>query len=347
MVYRPTARVLTVLELLQVYGRLTGAALAARLEVDIRTVRQYIETLRDLGIPVEAERGRYGAYRLRPGYKLPPLIFNEDEALALTLSLLLARRSGLATTAPAVEGALAKIERVLPEATRARVRAVQETVVFAEGTFQAAPPTVALTVLSEAVQTGHSVQLRYAASGGRETERAFDPYGVVSNWGSWYTIGHCHLRGGERLFRLDRIKSIVALDTPYLRPAAFDALTAVQEALAAVPRVWRVEVWLGATIAEAQRYSGMPRAYFTEVADGCVLRTNVEELGEMARYLAGFECPLAIRQPAELRDVLRRHALRLARDARRGIVRRLGSIEQDKAQPKIDQQALVTEEISP
>lgn len=136
MVYRPTARVLTVLELLQAHGRLTGASLASRLEVDIRTVRQYVETLRDLGIPVEAERGRYGAYRLRPGFKLPPLIFTEDEALALTLSLLLARRSGLATAAPAVEGALAKVERVLPAATRARLRAVQETVVSPR-----APPT--------------------------------------------------------------------------------------------------------------------------------------------------------------------------------------------------------------
>lgn len=86
MTYRPTARVLTVLELLQAHGRMTGAELARRLEVEVRTIRNYIETLRDLGIPVEAERGRYGAYRLRPGYKLPPLIFTEDEALALMLS---------------------------------------------------------------------------------------------------------------------------------------------------------------------------------------------------------------------------------------------------------------------
>src|SRR5690242_21772419 len=99
VVYRPTARVLTVLELLQAHGRMTGAELARRLEVDLRTVRNYIQTLQDLGIPVEAERGRYGAYRLRPGYKLPPLLFTEDEALALTLSLIVARQAGLAATA--------------------------------------------------------------------------------------------------------------------------------------------------------------------------------------------------------------------------------------------------------
>ena len=70
--YHPTTRVLTALELLQAHGSMTGAELARRLEVNIRTARHYIERLQDLGIPVEAERGRYGAYRLRPGYKLPP-----------------------------------------------------------------------------------------------------------------------------------------------------------------------------------------------------------------------------------------------------------------------------------
>ena len=109
MVYRPTARVLTVLELLQSHGRMTGAELAQRLEVNIRTVRDYIVMLQDLGIPVVAERGRYGAYRLRPGYKLPPLIFTEDESLALTLSLLLARENGLAQTSPAFEACWQKL----------------------------------------------------------------------------------------------------------------------------------------------------------------------------------------------------------------------------------------------
>ena len=122
--YRPTARVLTVLELLQSHERMTGAELARRLEVDVRTVRNYVQTLTDLGIPVEAERGRYGAYHLRAGYKLPPLIFTEDEALALTLSLLVARESDLVTVAPAFAGVLAKVERVLPAATRAHIQAV-------------------------------------------------------------------------------------------------------------------------------------------------------------------------------------------------------------------------------
>src|SRR3712207_4792248 len=99
--YRPSTRVLTVLELLQSYGRMTGPELAERLEVNVRTARRYITMLQDLGIPIEAERGRYGAYRLRPGFKLPPMMFTEDEALALTLGLLAARQIGLAAAAPA------------------------------------------------------------------------------------------------------------------------------------------------------------------------------------------------------------------------------------------------------
>ena len=94
----PTTRVLALLELLQTYGRLSGPQLSQRLGVGERTVRRYMTLLADLGIPVEAARGRTGGYRLRPGFKLPPLMFSEDEALALVLGLLFVRQSGLAGT---------------------------------------------------------------------------------------------------------------------------------------------------------------------------------------------------------------------------------------------------------
>src|SRR5213079_2044151 len=107
--------------MLQSRAHMSGPELAERLEVDLRTVRRYITMLQDLGIPVAATRGRHGGYRLRPGFRLPPLVFSDDEALALTLGLLAARRSGLVTHAATVEGALAKLERVLPADVRARV----------------------------------------------------------------------------------------------------------------------------------------------------------------------------------------------------------------------------------
>ena len=185
--YRPTTRVLAVLELLQTHGRMTGDELARRLEVHPRTARRYVEILQDLGIPVTGERGRYGAYRLRPGVKLPPLLFAEDEALALTLGLLAARRLGLASAAPAVEGALAKLERVLPPAVRERVDAVAATLKLDVGhasaqgapagappdgarSARAAPPPPAgevVTALGEATRASRRVRLVYAGGGGR------------------------------------------------------------------------------------------------------------------------------------------------------------------------------------
>src|SRR2546423_5268830 len=120
--YFPTTRVLTVLELLQSHQRLSGPDIAERLEVNPRTVRRYITMLQDLGIPVEAERGRYGTYRLRPGFKLPPLMFTEEEALALTLGLLAAHKLGLAAAPPAVEGGAAQGGARFPTRVTGRVQ---------------------------------------------------------------------------------------------------------------------------------------------------------------------------------------------------------------------------------
>src|SRR4051794_12802520 len=98
----PTTRVLAVLELLQTHGRIGGAELARRLEVHPRTVRRYIAMLEQMGIPITAERGRHGAYLLMAGFKLPPMMFTDDEALALSVGLLAARGLGLAEAGAAV-----------------------------------------------------------------------------------------------------------------------------------------------------------------------------------------------------------------------------------------------------
>jgi len=317
VVYRPTARVLTVLELLQSHERMTGAELARRLEVDVRTVRNYVQTLTDLGIPVEAERGRYGAYYLRAGYKLPPLIFTEDEALALTLSLLVARESGVVTNAPAFDGVLAKVERVLPAATRAHIQAVEQTVAFDRSGSSTAPAGLAVLVLSSAIQSGRRVVLHYRSARAELTERTFDPYGIAYHRGFWYTIGYCHLRASQRLFRLDRIVQIQMTSETFPQRPNFGALEAVSQALASVPRVWQVEVWLETTIAEAQEQTRQPRACFEEANGGVLMRVDVEDLPWMARLLAGLGLPFIVRRPRELCDVVRQYARTLASYAER------------------------------
>ena len=221
--YHPTTRVLTVLELLQAHRQMSGPRLAERLEVDVRSVRRYIMMLQDLGIPIESDRGRYGTYRLLRGYKLPPLMFTEDEALALTLGLLSARRLGMAIAAPAVEGALAKIDRVLPEALRERVQAVQETLVLTSISperSRLAPDSSVVLTLSTATQQEKRVWMRYQSGQAAETERAVDPYGLIFHAGLWYTVGYCHLRQDLRMFRLDRVLQTKLLEDAFRRVGA-------------------------------------------------------------------------------------------------------------------------------
>jgi predicted DNA-binding transcriptional regulator YafY len=325
VVYRPTARVLTVLELLQAHGRMTGTELARRLEVDIRTIRNYVQTLADMGIPVEAQRGRYGAYALRAGYRLPPLIFTDDEALTLTLSLLLARQSGLAQTSPALEGVLAKVERVLPAATRAQVQAVTQAVAFESERPTALPSTATVTLLSSAIKVGRRVRLRYRSARDEVTERAFDPYGIALHGGGWYVIGYCHLRQGERLFRLDRIAHVECTEETFPSRVDFPALEAVQRALASVPRAWRVEVWLDSSLEQAERQLRMPGAIFAEVDGGVLFRIDVEDLPWMAHLLAGVGIPFVIQRPPELREAVRDYARALGSYAERVATQHAGT----------------------
>jgi predicted DNA-binding transcriptional regulator YafY len=304
-VYHPTTRVLTVLELLQARGRLSGPEIAERLEVDLRTVRRYVTMLQDLGIPVEAERGRHGGYRLRPGFRLPPLIFTDEEALAIMLGLLAAKRLGLVATASTVESSLAKLERVLPPDVRARVAAVQETLTFDTVRDTVIPPTDTVLTLGTAVNESRRVMVRYASSRREETERKVEPYGLVNFVGRWYAPGYCHLRTDLRLFRLDRILEVELLDETFQRPPLFDALTFVQEALAEAPNVWHVEAMLFTTLEKARVAIPAHEATLEPEKVGVVMRMNVEDLEEAARYLVRLRCPFVVRQPTELRDALR------------------------------------------
>ena len=134
----PTIRVLAMLELLQARRQLSGAELAAGLGVDQRTVRRYALRLADLGIPVTAERGRYGGYRLLPGYRLPPLMLTDDEAAAVVIGLLAAERLGQPVAG--ISTALAKIQRVLPAALGERVAALRQTLGFTQHQQRPAAP---------------------------------------------------------------------------------------------------------------------------------------------------------------------------------------------------------------
>ncbi len=310
--YHPTTRLLALLELLQARGRMTGSEIAARLEVGERSVRRYVERLREIGIPVEGERGRYGAYVLRPGFRLPPLMFTDEEALGLTLGLLAARRLGLFGVAPAVEGALAKVERVMPVALHERVRDLEEAVTPAVAPPETLPSGEVVLKIASAVRGSKRIHIRYRSGQSEETEREVDPYGVVHREGYWYTFGYDHLRGGTRLYRLDRILDVEVLEATFARPGGLESPEGVLRAVANLPSDdWSVEVLLETTLVEAREEVPPMIAALEEVDGAVILRCSTSDLGWMARVLSGLSCPFVVRRPSELKEALRRRALEI------------------------------------
>jgi predicted DNA-binding transcriptional regulator YafY len=309
--YHPTTRVLAVLELLQTHGRMSGAEIAERLEVDVRTARRYIEMLQDLGIPVAAERGRYGAYSLGQGYKLPPMMFTDDEATALTLGLLAARRLGLADAAPAVESALAKVERVMPGALRGRVRSLADTIALDLRQPNIAPPSEVMRALSLAAQGQHRVRMRYQSAENEVTERDFDPYGLAFRSQRWYVSGYCHLRRGLRSFRLDRVLEVTPSEMHFERPARFDVMAHLADSMKQMPRKHAVEVFIYAPLEQVELQLPEDAFLLEPQADGVLMRGRTDDLTWLAQHLSRMSYTFEIRQPDDLRTALREHAQRL------------------------------------
>ncbi len=312
----PTTRVLALLELLQANRQISGRELADRLGVDPRTIRRYATKLQELGIPVEAERGRTGGYRLLPGYKLPPLMLTDDEAVAVVLGLLASQQLGLSTAAPAVATALAKIQRVLPATLREQTSAIQQTLGFTMAARTTnSPSTDVLLTLGLATRQHRRVWMRYRSWQGEATERDIDPYGLVFHAGRWYVAGHDHRRDEVRTFRLDRIVAARLGTGTFPEPRGFDAVEHVTRSLARVPWTHEVEVVLQTTLEDARRRLPAITGAVSEVDGGVLFRSRTNRLDVMAHLLAGLGWPFTIRRPDELRTAVQEFATRLAADA--------------------------------
>jgi predicted DNA-binding transcriptional regulator YafY len=301
------ARVLALLEVLQDQPSVTGPELATRLGVDVRTVRRDIVSLQDLGIPVEAERGPAGGYRLRPGYRMPPLMLTATEATAVALGLLAARRDGLDA-----DGALAKIRRVLPDQVRRRVEALEQTLTFTATAGEAMPPKGEnLLMLADAALRGRRVHAVYVASDGTRSERELSPYGVVSHRGRWYVPAHDHGRGEPRALRADRFRTVQLRGAGRPPPPDFDAVAFVSRTLARVPWTHEVEVLLHTPLAVAAAHFPPTLAELERSGEDTVLRMRAESLDWVAGLLAGAGCAFEIRTPDQLRRSVRALADRL------------------------------------
>jgi predicted DNA-binding transcriptional regulator YafY len=310
---KPTGRVLALLAILQQGGWMTIADLARRVGVDERTVRRYAAHLTDIGIPIESRRGRYGGYRLTPGYKLPPLMLTDDEAVAVVLGLAAGRRVGLSPAdSTAVDSATAKIRRVLPAALARRTDALLATIDFTDPVRQPTPPgTEVLLVLAEAARDRRPVHLTYTNWHGRTSERSLDPYGLVFHTGRWYVTGRDHVSRNVRTFRLDRIDVAHGSDGTFEVPSGFDPIGHVIAGLAQVPYTHDISVRLHTDLAQVQRRIPPTLGVLTEVDDGVRLTARAERLDGAAQMLAGLGWPFTIERPEELRTQVSLLATRL------------------------------------
>jgi predicted DNA-binding transcriptional regulator YafY len=311
--YHPTSRVLAVLELLQSYKRMTGKELARRLEVNIRTLRRYITMLQDLGIPIDAERGRDGAYTLGTGYRLPPMMFTNDEALALELGLLAAETLGLTEEGFAIESARAKLEYVMPLDLKSRSRALSQTIQLGLEAYTATASSEIMLLMSSAIQANQQVHMLYQSDKDEASARDFDPYGIAFRRGRWYAVGWCHLRQAIRSFRMDRILEASLTSVRFSPPEYFDALRYVQESIALLPRPFAFEILLKTDMLTAQRHIFDILGVLEAREDGILLRGGAEELPWLAQVLSGLPFDFVIHEPAELRQALRDHATKLMR----------------------------------
>ncbi|MFG2623026.1 helix-turn-helix transcriptional regulator [Streptomyces sp. NPDC048507] len=325
---RPTGRVLILLELLQSGGLRTMAELAERLGVDGRTVRRYVDQLIELDVPVEAVRGRHGGYRLAAGYRLPPLMLSDDEALAVLLALAAGRRGGPVTTADtAGETAAAKIRRVLPGRLARRLDAVLESLssTAAPGPSPRPDAEVLLT-LADAVRHRRPLSIRYTGRDGRPGERPLHAYGIVAHGDRWYVTGTDPRTGEDRTFRLDRVTAARALPGSFEVPAGVDAAERVVSGFATAGYRHAVTLRIHGTPDQVRTrlpasVAGLAETGPTAPADPGEerwLRAEIraESLDWLPPVLASLDRPFVIERPDELRDLVAALAARLAACAR-------------------------------
>lgn len=304
-----SARMLSLLGLLQSRPRWSGPELSARLDVSVRTVRSDIERLRSLGYPVEAERGRAGSYRLAAGGKLPPLLLDDEEAVAVAIGLRVAR--GVAGVEYAGARALAKLLQVLPERLRPTVDAVAATVDSGpENTGTDAPdPEVDPQVLSAVAKAVHAHEwLRFEDRG---TPRLVEPYRLLSWQRRWYLVARDPDSGEWDTFRLDWIQPRMPTRRPF-EPVPVPGGDFTAFALRSIAAGgWNVHARLRIA-APADRVVARinPTVGVVEAVDATtsVLVTGADSLETIAAYIGMLGMDFTVDSPDELRDHLRRLA---------------------------------------
>lgn len=309
-----TARVLRLLDLLQSRPVWSGTELAERLGVTTRSIRRDIDRLRELGYPVNAAHGPSGGYQLGAGRRLPPLLLDDAEAVAVAVCLRLAAGGTIEGLGEAAVRTLAKLDQVLPGRLRAQVEAIHEATVTLDG---ATPSVDAQTLLSLARAVRETERVTFGYSGPRGSgERRVEPYRLVATGRRWYLLAYDLDRDDWRTFRLDRIAAVHAGGWRFRPRAAPDAAEYVRRAISQWPYEHVAKVRIEApksVVAQA-----IPPSVGTVTADGrrhCILEAGGNDFDAMVMHLGRLPWDLTVLEPPELRDAMRRQAERLLRAA--------------------------------
>ncbi|SDE72942.1 Predicted DNA-binding transcriptional regulator YafY, contains an HTH and WYL domains [Blastococcus fimeti] len=315
----PGNRTLRLLSILQQRRHWAGGELAERLGVSLRTLRRDVERLRELGYPVEAQPGVDGGYRLAPGAALPPLVLDDDEAVALTVGLQAAASSAVAGMAEASVRALTTVIQVLPARLRRRADALSAMTVPAPGgTSGAVVDPQVLVAVAGACRETERLEFRYTAADGARTERLTEPFRLVAMGRRWYLVAYDLGRGDWRSFRLDRLSDPRGTGQRFApRPLpAEDAAAFVRHGTDARSAAHLVEALVEAPAEDVRRRIG-PWATITDQPDGtCRLRMETYDLNWAALALGSVEAEFTVLSPPELPVLLEQWAGRFARATR-------------------------------
>jgi predicted DNA-binding transcriptional regulator YafY len=314
----PTARALQLLSLLQTYKFWPGEELAQRLEVSGRTLRRDVDRLRELGYPVDATPGVSGGYRLTAGSHLPPLVLDDDEAVAIAVGLRAAASTSVAGIEDTALRAMAKLEQVLPDRLRRRVKAVHGNV--SQLRFGGEGPTVdaeALAVLAQACRDHEQVRFVYQRRDGEDSRRLVEPHQLVSSGRRWYLAAWDVRRVDWRTFRLDRLSDprLAGLRfTPRPIPGG-DAAAFVAQSLGERPLPFTATVVVTAAAGEAQATLRWTDSRVEAIdATTCRVHLKSEAVGWLDTMVAmlAVSFPVEVEEPDALRERLGTLADRLA-----------------------------------
>ena len=311
----PTARVLRLLGLLQQRPVWTGPELAERLGVTTRSVRRDIERLRSLGYPVNATQGVGGGYQLGAGRALPPLLLDDDEAIATAVSLRLAAGGTVAGASEAAVRTLAKLDQVLPARLRAEVRAVHDAITTLEG-GRVEVDADTLLVLARAARDRVRVELAYAAAGADSSSgpaaRRVEPYQLVATGRRWYLLAFDLDRDDWRTFRLDRMSEVRATTFRFRPREAPDPASYVQRSVTVSPYQHEARVLVHAPAAVV-RERVPPTVGSVEAVDEhtCRVVAGANSLQALAWHFGTLGHPFTVEAPAELREVATNFGRRL------------------------------------